>query len=184
MSTTTNGRGSAALQTPFSLGQETAKASGVDPMGIQDREPTTGRAELHDLLAYWQGKRGQDGRLPSRADIDPIELRFALGHLVLVEVERGERLRFRHRLVGSHIVERAGYDATGKYLDEIPEPELADRLAVSYGKTVATKEPVWERIDEFVGHRLIKMQMLRLPLAADGATVDMVLTGAYFERAA
>ena len=85
------------------------------------------REELRQLRAYWAGKCGPDGRLPRRADIDPLDMRFALGHLILTDVEPGTQPRYRHRLIGTHIVERAGYDATGRYLDEIPETELAAR---------------------------------------------------------
>ncbi len=140
------------------------------------------RHELRLLKACWASKRCPDGKLPSRADFDPLEMRFALGHLILVEVERGVRPRFRHRLIGTHIVERAGYDATGRYLDEIPDTELASRTAESYEQVLATKQPVWVRLDDIVGGRSTKVEIMRLPLASDGENIDMVLSGVYFDR--
>jgi hypothetical protein len=87
-------------------------------MTLTDAQPNE---MLRRLEAYWRSKRPGAGRLPSRAEIDPIDWRFALGLLVLVDAERGEAgVRFRHRLIGTHVVERAGYDATGRYLNEIP----------------------------------------------------------------
>jgi len=146
-----------------------------------DRGPE--RPELRRLLEYWQTKRRTLGRLPARADIDPLEMRFALGHLILADVEHGDPIRFRHRLIGTHIVEHAGYDATGLYIDEVPDTDLAKHVIPSYRRVVTTREPVSERIRGVVGGRATNLEMLRLPLSVDGQRVDMVLTGAYFQRA-
>jgi hypothetical protein len=140
------------------------------------------RPELRNLLEYWQAKRRALGRLPARADIDPLEMRFALGHLILADVEHGEPMRFRHRLIGTRIVEHAGYDATGLYVDDIPDKELAQRLLHSYRVVVATREPAHDRVGGMVGGRALNLEVLRLPLSSNGATIDMVLTGAYFQR--
>lgn len=139
-------------------------------------------ADLDQLVAYWRAKRDALGHLPGRADIDPVEMRFALGHLMLVEVERGPR--FRHRLIGTHIVERAGYDATGRYLDEIPDAELSARVSESYLAALSTKEPVRQTLDDIFDGRSTKLELVRLPLAGDGSNVDMILSGAYFDRTA
>jgi hypothetical protein len=155
-------------------------------MMTADTGPETSqmREELRQLRDYWAGKCRPDGQLPRRADIDPLEMRFALGHLILTDVEPGARPRFRHRLIGTHIVERAGYDATGRYLDEIPETELAARAADSYARVLVTKRPVWQILDDIVDGRSTKLELMRLPLASDGENVDMVLSAAYFDRAA
>ncbi len=141
------------------------------------------RPELRRLLEYWQTKRRTLARLPARADIDPLEMRFALGHLILADVEHGDPLRFRHRLIGTRIVEHAGYDATGLYVDDIPDKELAQRLLQSYRDVVRTREPAYDRVGGFVGGRALNLEVLRLPLSSDGTKVDMVLTGAIFMRA-
>jgi hypothetical protein len=146
--------------------------------------PERHSADLDQLVAYWRAKCDALGHLPGRADIDPVEMRFALGHLMLVEVERGTRTRFRHRLIGTHIVDRAGYDATGLYLDEIPDAELAARLSESYLAVLAAKEPVRQTLDDIVDGRSTKLELVRLPLAGDGTNVDMILSAAYFDRTA
>ncbi len=140
------------------------------------------RPELRRLLEYWQTKRRPHDRLPARVDIDPLEMRFALGHLILADVEPGDPIRFRHRLIGTRIVEYAGYDATGLYVDDIPDQELARRLIQSYLDVVATRAPTHDRINGMVGGRPLNLEILRLPLSSDGATIDMVLTGAFFAR--
>ncbi|MBC8791217.1 MAG: histidine kinase [Tagaea sp. CACIAM 22H2] len=149
-------------------------------MSLATPQFTIERPELCRLLEYWQAKRRTLGRLPARADIDPLEMRFALGHLILADVEPGDPIRFRHRLIGTRIVEHAGYDATGLYVDDIPDQELARRLTESYRTVIATREPVHDRVNGMVGGRPLNLEILRLPLSQDGTTIGMVLTGAFF----
>lgn len=149
-------------------------------MSLATPQFTIERPELCRLLEYWQAKRRTLGRLPARADIDPLEMRFALGHLILADVEPGDPIRFRHRLIGTRIVEHAGYDATGLYVDDIPDQELARRLTESYRTVIATREPVQDRVNGMVGGRPLNLEILRLPLSQDGTTIGMVLTGAFF----
>jgi hypothetical protein len=149
-------------------------------MSLTTPQFTIERPELRRLLEYWQAKRRTLGRLPARADIDPLEMRFALGHLILADVEPGDPIRFRHRLIGTRIVEHAGYDATGLYVDDIPDQELARRLTESYRTVIATREPVHDRVNGMVGGRPLNLEILRLPLSQDGTTIGMVLTGAFF----
>ncbi|MHA1599845.1 MAG: PAS domain-containing protein, partial [Alphaproteobacteria bacterium] len=55
---------------------------------------------LRRLLEYWRGKRGRRA-MPSRTDIDPLELEEHLGRLHLLDVI-GPNL-FRFRLYGSTV---------------------------------------------------------------------------------
>ncbi len=77
---------------------------------------TTCHPDVRLVLDYWQQKCA--GRLmPSRADIDPSELRRFLPHITLVDVVADER-RFVYRLVGTSEVELRGYDPTGRPVAE------------------------------------------------------------------
>jgi hypothetical protein len=78
---------------------------------------------LQQLYAYWSAKKGQR-KMPSRADIDVLDLRYVMGNMMLVDVIGGSPLRFRIRLHGSHLSQRAGYELTGKMLDELPETDF------------------------------------------------------------
>lgn len=76
---------------------------------------------LRQLYAYWDERRR--GRpMPARRDLDPVEFRFALGHVLLIDVLY-HPLRFRFRLHGSELAFRAGYDMTGRMVEELPRPE-------------------------------------------------------------
>jgi hypothetical protein len=70
------------------------------------------------LFAYWDAKRGAR-LMPDRQDIDPAEIEpQILPHLLLSEFcDDGWRVRFR--IVGTKVVERVGFDGTGKFLDEL-----------------------------------------------------------------
>jgi hypothetical protein len=54
---------------------------------------------LQRLYDYWQERRSPRS-MPSRSDIDPVDMRFILGNLLLVDVLAAP-LRFRIRLHGT-----------------------------------------------------------------------------------
>src|SRR5688572_4647094 len=71
---------------------------------------------LRRLVAHWHAIR--HGRsMPRRADFDPLDVRFALGYLSLIQVE-SDPMRFYFRLDGTKQVDLFGLDCTRRYLDE------------------------------------------------------------------
>src|SRR3546814_3673730 len=85
---------------------------------------------LRRLHAYWR-KRHVDGRPPSRAALDPLDFRYAIGLVTLVDVER-DPLRFRFRLVASPVNRPLGYELTGRSLDAVPERDMRSYLDSAY----------------------------------------------------
>ncbi len=75
---------------------------------------------LQRLYQYWSAKRGQR-KMPSRADIAVSDIAYVVGDVMLVDVIDGAPPRFRIRLHGTNLAERAGHEITGKMLDELPE---------------------------------------------------------------
>jgi len=141
--------------------------SGFDPRTI--RQPRLRR--LHD---YWDAKRA--GReFPSRADIDPVDFAWLLGNVLLVDaLPEG---RFRVRLHGTNLVERAGFDMTGKSMDAYPNPEYAKVALRSFGTVVETRRPLVSVNERTIAGRAYGYETVMLPLSADGARVDMLLVG-------
>tara|TARA_R110002167_G_scaffold76520_3_gene212980 strand:- start:531 stop:1019 length:489 start_codon:yes stop_codon:yes gene_type:complete len=136
------------------------------------------------LLDYWSSKVAAD-RLPGRPDIDPQDMRFMLGNLLLVDVERGP-LRFRYRLIGTNLTTHIGLDLTGRPVDDHPDPTFrAQALEIYAGEIYAgltkTGLPCGFCRNAMIDGRLRRYQVLFLPLAADGRTVDMVLAGISFD---
>lgn len=131
-----------------------------------------------DLKAYWDLKRGARP-MPTRAAIDPLDLKTHLGSLILAEIlPDGSDIRWR--LIGSHVVEAYGRDSTGKLLSDIRDdmdPDYRRFLAASYRRVV--DEAVIVRGGgplTVVGRAWRRFDALSLPLDAGDGTVGMVLT--------
>jgi hypothetical protein len=77
------------------------------------------RNALWCIYQDWLTRRGKR-MLPDRRDIYPIDARFALGCVSLIDVTDHPK-RFRYRLVSNRLTERLGYQMTGRYVEDIPE---------------------------------------------------------------
>jgi len=130
---------------------------------------------IRGAFEYWQGKC-RDGRLPARADIDPIEIPRILPHVSLVERERGSG-RMRYRLLGSALVESIGWDATGHYLDAV-YPGFDGSASRQYRQQVFDMGKPSHRLGRpslRFAKDFVDVERLYLPLAEDGHRVDMVM---------
>jgi hypothetical protein len=136
-------------------------------------------AKLRRLYKYWQSKRrGQ--RLPARADVDPVEFSFALGHIMLIDVVR-EPLTFRVRLHGSEMIRRVGYEMTGKNLYDLPvESKYRDYVLARCEGLIARPEPLIVTNDRTLQNRLREYEALWLPFSDDGSTVNVLMCALYY----
>jgi len=134
---------------------------------VQPREP-----RLERLHAYWLGKC-RDGRFPARADIDPAEFRFILGNVFLVATE-GDPPDFRYRLFGMNLARRAGYDLTGKTVEDIPAEDMRVFLRGHYQAMLATPAPRSDRGERRL-QGIRRFELLLLPLAGEGGALQMIL---------
>ena len=135
---------------------------------------------LQRLFDYWGSKRGARG-MPARADIDPLELGFIIGNVILVDVIEGDPPRFRIRLHGTNLVERAGYELTGRFLDELPQPEFRELTRLSFTRVAETGEPLRLRRDRMLDGRSRRYETIILPLSSEGTRVDMLLCGLVYD---
>ena len=113
--------------------------------------------------------------MPSRADIDPIDLPDLLGGIILVDVTE-EPFDCRYRLVGTDIVEKIGHDPTGQSVAEGFLGPSADFVLDNY-RAVVTERAV-RFVDEPFEERRgwpVDAQRIFLPLSEDGERVNMVL---------
>lgn len=91
--------------------------------------------------------------MPSRADIDPADIRHLLPAIALVDIEP-EPFRVRYRVVGTRLVQDMGHDFTGLYLDEL-RFDRPDELLALYRRAVQERIPTfrsgtWRRPDGIV----------------------------------
>ena len=127
-----------------------------------------------EVFSYWSSLR-REGRLPGRADIHPRGLKRLLPTVSLTEVVR-EPLDYRLRLAGTGLYTVYGHEITGRSLREIYNRDAAGYWRAELDKVVLGRRPgvgchnlAWK------GAEHVSLVWIRLPLASDGETVDMVL---------
>lgn len=140
---------------------------------------------LQTLLGYWQSKCPGDGRLPQRADIDPLELRGLLRNIYLVDVlPEGQ---FRIRLLGEAHVAIYGPGLVGRIIDDIFPPDSATLFNSLYAAVVRRRAPILNRgqITWWSNHEWMRYEGLHAPLAGDGLAIDTIFgAGAFAEDGA
>lgn len=145
-----------------------------DPPGADGPIGRIQSARVKALYDYWCAKRG-DRPMPTRADIDPTEIKGLLPYILLTDLHY-DPLRVFFRLVGTAVGEAAGRNLTGQWLHEAQvdggielwlknyERLVRDGVPV-FGRTRATVQPGDDRFFEWI----------LLPLSSDGETVDKTL---------
>jgi hypothetical protein len=142
--------------------------------------PEISNPKLRRLYEYWSRQRG-DRKWPARADLDPVEMRFVLGNVILAEVLPETPPRYRIRLHGTTLSQYVGYDLTGKMLDDMPVPEFRELSRRSFTKVVGTGEPLHIVADRMVDDRMQHYESILMPLSSDGERIDMLLIGLAYD---
>ena len=136
--------------------------------------------QIRRFVEYLRSKRGE-GIHPSRAAIDPLDFRYVLGDVVIIEAYRsptGSRWpwHFRYRLVGANVVERDGYNLTNKTLEDLPEPEYRERVRNTWLEVCETGKPAHGIRELVLDQRLRCYEVVVLPLASNGEDIDMLIS--------
>ena len=146
----------------------------LDAIAAQPVHPKIAR-----MLAYCRVILPPD-RLPGRAQFDPVDVPALLPNVWLLELEHGpfeHGPRFRYRLMGTRVAAAFQADLTGRYVGEVHSAEAAAAMHAYLMGVVDSRRPhfrvgkptAWP-IAEF-----LTLERLYMPLARDGATVDMIL---------
>jgi hypothetical protein len=138
------------------------------------------------IFSYWDSRRGAR-RMPSRADIDPVELRALVNNIALYDVVEpepsGETGRlYRVRLVGSDIVAFDGRNTTGEWVGAGKPPELVAQITGMLTSIVVGRAPrfrtgiaYWRRDKSYR-----RFESCFLPLSPDDDAVNMILNAISF----
>ena len=128
------------------------------------------------MFEYWSGKKGERP-MPTRADIDPTDIRDVLSNVILVRLEYNP-FRVLYRLVGTRSVENAGMDFSGKYLDELDfVSEFETDWPAIYRAIADEKVPIYGLCKIRFTDGVVKPYIAAMfPLSTDGIVVDQVLT--------
>jgi hypothetical protein len=131
---------------------------------------------LEQAYLYWREKAA--GRtMPSRNDIDPVDIPKLLPDVMLVE--RLDNGRYRYRLIGTENQTAHGLNATGRYLDEVlPGPDYSAHVLALYDECVTARRALYSECLFFSPSRPEPerhTKVLFMPLSPDGDTVNMIL---------
>ncbi len=129
--------------------------------------------KVRAIYEYWRSVHPKSGGLPGRQHIDPVDIPTLLPNTWLIDVARNP-YRFRFRLVGTQVVDYAGEDNTGKWFHE-QMPNFHPEVLID---VVETGKPSWSRGRSKMRPErdYYELERVRLPLASDGKTVDMILS--------
>jgi len=133
-------------------------------------------------VGYWRAKAGARA-MPSRAELDPIEMRSFLRKILIIDLmENGD---FVCRLCGTEISEGNRQDLTGRRADADSLGASAPQFLDAYRRTIEARAPIF-----FIGELwwqdrgYISFEQVILPLSSDGTAVDKLLCVVDFEARA
>lgn len=129
---------------------------------------------IRGLYAYWR-EAAVDGRIPARADLDVLRMKPVLGSIVLFERMPPEG-RYRYRLIGTKVVERDGFDWTGRFVDTVPMPQYRDLILARIAELEVRRQPLLVRNRQMFNDVWYDYECLWLPLAGDHRSIDMFLS--------
>jgi len=182
----------------------TSEASGVEParpeadpdrqMDLRPLDGTTTTAQemassfdvsivhsqrIRTLNEYWLAKA--KGKVPSRSDIDPVDVRELLPNLMMVDIV-GNPPRFRYRLVGTRVVQYTGFDFTGHCIDEMVF-QGRDFIEQCYRRMLAEQRPIFGHYAWLVRSRHFgQCEFGLFPLAERGTVVNRAISIEDYER--
>jgi hypothetical protein len=128
---------------------------------------------FHD---FWAA-RCCDGRLPAKRDMDPVDMRAFLPHLVLTEVLR-DPLDFQYRIIGDAVAARLGNN-TGRRVRETALINLTSSAYDNYCAVALSGQPQFlegRSTTPFTQNRTYLMSRVHCPLASDGARVEHIIS--------
>ena len=133
------------------------------------------------LYDYWNAlRRGR--AMPSRADIDPIEIPALLPYIIMYDV--GASGGYTVRLVGEEVVRFVGQNLAGHPAGSTMPPRSAEMMVKILDAVTSERAPKFRagkthwQLDKTYGD----FEACFLPLSADGETVNIVLGAISFPR--
>jgi hypothetical protein len=130
------------------------------------------------LYQYWLSKHA-GGRIPSRADIDPI---IDIPHLVKNLILLDARNNFTYRLVGSEVVERHGFDMTGRPSGSSGRESKAIAEWMAALEYVSRERKPRLLVSRIGNDEVARNVMILLPLADKEGRIEMVLVGSFYNE--
>jgi len=126
------------------------------------------------LYHYWNSRRGNRA-MPSRLDIDPVEMRPWLARITLADVG-ADGQHFTYRLVGTQMVDLLGINPTGQAVETPWPDDVANLVLDDYRAVTETGAPVFcHQVCTDAWNERPGAWSMRLPLSSNGRDVDVIL---------
>jgi len=138
--------------------------------------PSTAHPRIIALYHYWRSIEPAPGKLPGRRHFNPAAIPTLLPNLWLLDVV-GEPRRFLFRVIGSELA-RLGIPARpGDDIEPLLPKARAPAVIAELERVIAARQPTWFRGAALIphGYSIAELERLHLPLAANGADVDVLL---------
>ncbi len=143
-------------------------------MNMQIGAPVSAVRAHEELFSYWASRR-QGASLPGRASIHPDHFKRHLPTVSLIDVLDQPR-DYRLRLAGTGLYGVYGREITGRKLEDVYNCAAAEYWRGELDKVVEGRRPgVGVHSLSWRGTPHLSILWLRLPLASNGADVDMIL---------
>lgn len=126
--------------------------------------------DLARVHAYWESLKRGDNNMPFWDDVNLSSLPDLSHRLTLIDVFSNPE-RFRLRLLGDELQQRAVEALTGKFLDEIVQPHPFEYLRAQCSVTVELRAPTYYRhatAEPRTAGPSITYARLLLPMWGDG----------------
>ncbi len=139
--------------------------------------------KIREMIALYRSIMPGD-RLPGRQHFDPMAIPHLLPNVWLVDVFDGPEPRFRYRLMGTRVAQAFAADITGRMFDDV-HPDFANNpMRAFLIDVVRTRRPDHRSgtPNAWPVNELLSLERIFLPLAGNGADVDIVLALTIFMR--
>ncbi len=157
-------------------GSQTASSrESTDALLRSDAVASHWHPKIARFFLYWRSIHPASG-LPGRRHFDPLAVHSLLPGIWLLDIQR-EPFRLRYRLVGTEAVEAIGSEVTGQWMDTVHTAVAQEQIYMDRYRAVAEQKlPSWRRgVPRLWTHKkYATLENMVVPLANDGATVDML----------
>ena len=116
-----------------------------------------------------------DSDVPDRSALEPGDMIPLLPHVFIAEAEHSP-FRVRYRLVGTRLTQVAGFNVTGRYLDELEDSQPDQPRMEFYRSTYVSRRPVLgvTTVPTSTGH-LFKYEFGIFPLRRGGDLIEQFI---------
>jgi len=168
----------------MSEGREPREPGGAESRGFRvGASPDLVSSNLVKRFYEFWRSRCRGGALPSKANMDPLDMAPFLANIVLTEVLH-DPLDFRYRVIGEEVISRTG-NMTGKRVREMALSNISGSAYQNYCTVATSREPQFlegEAITASKPGRPYLMSRVHCPLSSDGKTVDFIISCITFHQ--